>query len=90
VNGLIYWEEGNLDVNEKIVCAWLASKDFFIINGIDYGQFHSDIDILAVNIKEKKIVDVEVKIRTGSTKISSGDNKQSGFQHLVRQFHYNI
>jgi hypothetical protein len=82
---VLFWEEGNLDVNEKIVCAWLASKDYFIINGIDYGQFHSDIDILAVNIKVKKIFDVEVKIRTGSTKISSGDNKQSGFQHFIRQ-----
>lgn len=74
-----------MDVNEKIVCAWLASKNYFIIDGIDYGQFHSDIDILAVNIKSQEILDCEVKIRTGSTKISGGENKQSGFLHFVNQ-----
>jgi hypothetical protein len=77
-----------MDVNEKIVYAWLASKDYFVIDGIDFGQFHSDIDILAVNIKLKEIIDFEIKIRTGSTKISGNTKKQNGFYHYVNQFHH--
>jgi hypothetical protein len=78
-----------MDVNEKIVYAWLASKDYFIIDGIDFGQFHSDIDILAVNLKAKEIIDFEIKIRTGSTKISDNTTKQNGFTHYVNQLLHN-
>ncbi len=75
-----------MDVNEKIVTSWLQNKCFFTINSIYYGQYHNDIDILAVNFKKKIVWDCEVKVRTGSTMISNNDNKQNGFKHFVNTF----
>ncbi len=74
-----------MDINEKIVIAWLNHKQYFVIGNIDYGQFHENIDILAVNIKEKEILNCEVKVRTGKTLIGESDKKQNGFQHFVNQ-----
>ena len=75
-----------MDVNEKIVNSWLQNKLFFTINSIFYGQYHNDIDILAINVKKKEIWDCEVKVRTGTTMISDNDNKQNGFNHFVNTF----
>lgn len=75
-----------MDVNEKIVNSWLQNKLFFTINSIFYGQYHNDIDILAININKKEIWDCEVKVRTGSTMISDNNNKQNGFNHFVSTF----
>ncbi|MFC5401493.1 hypothetical protein [Cohnella soli] len=74
-----------MDVNEKIVEAWLTTKNFFMMSTIDYAQFHKDIDILAVNVADKVIWDCEVKIRTGSTKISETTRKRAGFVHIRDQ-----
>ncbi len=75
-----------MDVNEKIATSWLQNKNFFTINTIYYGQYHNDIDILAINLKEKTIWDCEIKVRTSSTMISDNDNKQNGFYHFVNTF----
>lgn len=76
-----------MDVNEKIVIAWLEeTKKMFSRNNIDYGQHHSDIDILAIDIFNCRAWDCEVKIRTGSTMISDNDSPQNGFQHFVDSF----
>ena len=75
-----------MDVNEKIVDAWLQHKGFFTKNSINYGQFHNDIDILAVDLKKVIIWDCEVKVRTGSTQISKNHNKQNGFYKFVETF----
>lgn len=73
-----------MDVNEKIVSTWLNENGYFILNNVYYGQFHSDIDILAVNLNKKILLDCEIKVRTGSTKISNNENK-SGFKHICNQ-----
>ncbi len=75
-----------MDVNEKIVTSWLQNKSFFTINSIYYGQYHNDIDILAINLKQKVIWDCEIKVRTGSTMISDNNNKQNGFNHFLSTF----
>lgn len=74
-----------MDTNEKIVCSWLSMNHFFILTNLDYAQFHSDIDILAINVKTKSVLDFEIKIRTGSTYISNNRNKQNGFYHICNQ-----
>ena len=74
-----------MDVNETIVLTWLHFHSFFTINTIYYGQFHSDIDILALNLLRKEIWDIEVKVRTGSTKIMNGTDRQNEFDHFVHQ-----
>ncbi|MBT2605625.1 hypothetical protein J7E55_21830 [Bacillus sp. ISL-53] len=79
-----------MDVNESIVSTWLNENGYFILNNIYYGQFHSDIDILAVNLNKRIILDCEIKIRTGSTKISNNDNKQNGFLHICNQLNSEI
>lgn len=77
-----------MDVNEQIVIAWFDEcKNMFTRNNIDYGQFHCDIDILAVDIRTKEVWDCEVKVRTGSTQISNNHNKQNGFNHFVNTFY---
>ncbi len=77
----------NMDANEQIVIAWLEEcKQMFTRTNLDYGQFHSDIDILAINIKNNEAWDCEVKVRTGSTMISDNSNKQNGFKHFVKTF----
>jgi hypothetical protein len=74
-----------MDVNETIVNTWLNTvKKFFTITSIDYGQFHNDIDILAININLKEVWDCEIKVRTGGTRISNNSNKQNGFLHFVK------
>lgn len=76
-----------MDVNEKIVIAWLEeTKKMFTRNNIDYGQYHSDIDILAINLFDKIAWDCEVKIRTGSIMISDNDTKQNGFKSFSDSF----
>lgn len=79
-----------MDVNESIVSTQLNENGYFILNNIYYGQFHSDIDILAVNLNKRIILDCEIKIRTGSTKISNNDNKQNGFLHICNQLNSEI
>lgn len=75
-----------MDVNEKIVNTWLQNKKFFTLNSIYYGQYHNDIDILAINLNKEEIWDCEIKVRTGSTMISDNSNKQNGFYHFVDTF----
>lgn len=76
-----------MDANEQIVIAWLEEcKQMFTRTNLDYGQFHSDIDILAINIKANEAWDCEVKVRTGSTMISDNANKQNGFKHFAKTF----
>jgi len=58
----------------------------FTRNNLDYGQYHSDIDILAINVVKAEIWDCEVKVRTGNTIISDTIKKQNGFQHFVETF----
>jgi hypothetical protein len=74
-----------MDVNEKIISTWLTHHKYFVMDNIYFGQFHQDIDLLAVNLSSKELLDIEVKVRTGSTKISDNDNKQNGFKHFVGQ-----
>ena len=74
-----------MDVNEKIISTWLTHHNYFVMDNIYFGQFHQDIDLLAVNLLLREVLDIEVKVRTGSTKISDNDNKQNGFRHFVGQ-----
>lgn len=74
-----------MDVNEKIISTWLTHHNNFVMDNIYFGQFHQDIDLLAVNILKNELLDIEVKVRTGNTKISDNDNKQNGFKHFVNQ-----
>lgn len=72
-----------MDVNERIVETWLRELGMFTTNELYYGNYHKDIDLLAVNLINKEIWDCEVKVRTGSTQISDNANKQNGFKHFV-------
>lgn len=74
-----------IDVNEKIISTWLTHHNYFVMVNIYSGQFHLDIDLLAVNLTMKELLDIEVKVQTGITKISDNDNKQNGFRHFVGQ-----
>lgn len=74
-----------MDINEQIVITWLEQcKGLFTRNNIHYGQYHSDIDILAINLKTSIAWDCEVKVRTSTTKIANTDNPQNGFNRFVR------
>ena len=76
-----------MDINEEIILSWISEcKKMFHINNIDYGQFHNDIDILTIDLKNKIVWDCEVKIRTGTTKIADTDNKTNGFKKFVSTF----
>lgn len=72
-----------MDVNEKIVETWLREHEgMFTVTSLLFGNFHADIDLLAVNLNTKEIWDCEVKVRT-AIQISNNASKQNGFQHFV-------
>lgn len=74
-----------MDVNEKIVICWLQKcKNCFTIDDIDYDNFHSAIDILALDLSNNEILDIEVKFKARIT-IEDSDKKQNGFQHIIKQ-----
>ncbi len=75
-----------MDVNERIVEIWLRlKKKMFTTTEIHFGNSHNDIDILAVRLGQKiEIWDCEVKIRTGSTNISNGNDKRNSFDNYVK------
>jgi hypothetical protein len=78
-----------MDYNEEIVTAWLnIHKKMFTINNIMYGNFHSDVDILAISLASNEVWDCEIKIRTGTTKINNNNTTQNGFNHFINCFNH--
>ena len=76
-----------MEVNERIVNTWLNTvKKHFTVSCLDYGKFHNDIDILSVNLQTNEVWDCEIKVRTGSTKITNSTDKTNGFIHFVGTF----
>ena len=59
-------------------------KLFFTLPDIKYNSFNSAIDILAVNLNESIIWDIEVKFKSRIT-IAHNKSKEQGFEHFVSQ-----
>ena len=71
-----------MDVNEQIAITWLTEvKKMFIQSELYFGQYNSDIDILAVSIIDQLLWDCEIKVRTGTTNMC-----KSSFDNIINNF----
>lgn len=73
-----------MDVNEEIAKEYYELvENCFVRSGIEYGNYHSAIDLLVIN-KKGEVIDIEVKWKS-RIKICDSDKKQNGFKHFVNQ-----
>ena len=74
-----------MDVNEKIVECWLNNcKNIFTISNVEYNSHHAAIDLLGIDLKNKEVLDIEVKFKSGIS-INNSVKKENGFLHIKKQ-----